>query len=75
MGNSDVILYVARPTEPMDYWYKFAHGDDVLFIHEGTGVLESQYGVLRYRPGDYLVIPTGVIWRMLPDEGAAQRCW
>ncbi len=73
MGNQDVVLYVARPTKPMDYWYKFAHGDEVLFIHDGAGVLESQYGVLRYRPGDYLVIPTGVIWRLLPDEGAAQR--
>jgi homogentisate 1,2-dioxygenase len=73
MGNHDVVLYVARPTEPMTYWYKFAHGDDVLFIHEGTGVLESQFGLLHYRPGDYLVIPTGVIWRLLPDADVAQR--
>lgn len=73
MGNNEVVLYVARPTETMNYWYKFAHGDDVLFIHEGTGTLESQYGLLRYRPGDYLVIPTGVMWRLLPDDGVAQR--
>jgi len=73
MGNSDVVLHMARPTKPMPYWYKFAHGDDVLFIHEGTGALESQYGVLRYGPGDYLVIPTGVIWRLLPDAGSPQR--
>jgi homogentisate 1,2-dioxygenase len=73
MGNNDVILYIARPTKAMDYWYKFAHGDDVIFIHEGTGVLESQFGLLHYRPGDYLVIPTGVIWRLLPDEGIGQR--
>lgn len=73
MGNNDVVLYVSRPTQPMTYWYKFAHGDDVLFIHEGTGVLESQFGRLRYGPGDYLVIPTGVIWRLVPDKGAPQR--
>lgn len=73
MGNNDVVLYVARPDKPMDYWYKFAHGDDVLFIHDGTGVLESQFGLLPYRPGDYLVIPTGVIWRLLPDAGVEQR--
>jgi homogentisate 1,2-dioxygenase len=57
----------------MTYWYKFAHGDDILFVHEGTGMLESQYGLLRYRPGDYLVIPTGVIWRLLPDQDVPQR--
>ncbi len=73
MGNHDVVLHVARPTAPMTYWYKFAHGDDVLFIHEGTGVLESQFGLLRYGPGDYLVIPTGVIWRLLPDPDVPQR--
>ncbi len=73
MGNAEVVLYVARPTEAMDYWYKFGQGDEVLFIHDGEGLLETQFGTLRYRPGDYLVIPTGVLWRLLPDQGSAQR--
>lgn len=73
MGNQEVVLYVVRPTEPMHYWYRFAHGDEVIFIHDGTGVLESQFGKLHYRPGDYLVIPTGVMWRILPDQGVDQR--
>ena len=71
MGNNDVCISVVRPQQPMDYWYRYAHGDEVIFVHEGTGVLESQFGTLRYGPGDYLVIPTGVIWRMLPDAGSA----
>jgi len=45
----------------------------VLFIHDGEGVLETQFGLLRYRPGDYLVIPTGVLWRVVPDAGSPQR--
>ena len=73
LGNSDVVLYVARPDRAMDYWYKHSAGDDTLFIHQGTGTLETQFGTLRYRPGDYLVIPTGVIWRFAPDEGVIQR--
>lgn len=73
LGNGDVVLYVARPTEPMAYWYKHAAGDDCLFVHDGTGVLESQFGLLRYRPGDYLVIPTGAMWRLVPDDGVDQR--
>ena len=72
-GNSDVMLYVARPDRAMDYWYKHSAGDDVLFIHDGEGVLETQFGLLRYRPGDYLVIPTGVLWRVVPDAGSPQR--
>ena len=66
MANADLCLSVARPTEPMTYWYRFAYGDEVLFIHEGSGVLESQFGNLLYRAGDYLVIPAGVVWRLLP---------
>lgn len=73
MGNQEVVLSVVRPTEAMEYYYRFAHGDEVLFIHDGTGSLESQFGTLRYRPGDYLVIPTGVMWRLLPDDGVEQR--
>ncbi|MEM8735878.1 MAG: homogentisate 1,2-dioxygenase, partial [Planctomycetota bacterium] len=68
MGNSDCILSIARPTEAMPYWYRFAHGDELHFVHEGTGVLESQFGTLAYGPGDYLVIPTGVLWRIIPDS-------
>ncbi len=73
MANADVCIYVARPTQPMHYWYRFAHGDEVLFIHDGSGILESQYGILRYKVGDYLVIPTGVMWRIIPDAGIEQR--
>ncbi len=73
MGNSDVCLYIATPTEAMKYWYKHSAGDDVLFIHDGEGVLETQFGNLPYRPGDYLVIPTGVLWRLLPENKSEQR--
>lgn len=73
MGNTDVVLYTARPDQTMSYWYKHGQGDDVIFVHEGTGELESQYGVLRYRPGDYLVIPAGVMWRIIPTAAVPQR--
>jgi homogentisate 1,2-dioxygenase len=73
LGNGDVVISVVRPREPMGYWYRFAHGDEVLFVHEGTGLLESQFGTHHYRPGDYLVLPTGTIWRLQPDDGVAQR--
>jgi homogentisate 1,2-dioxygenase len=73
MANGDVCISVAHPTAPMSYWYRYAEGDEVIFIQEGSGLLESQYGHLPYRPGDYVVIPTGVMWRILPDAEVAQR--
>src|SRR3954465_860055 len=39
MGNPDVVLSIVRPDRPMSYWYRFAHGDEVIFVHEGKGML------------------------------------
>ena len=71
--NQNLRVSVAQPTEAMSYWYRFAAGDRTIFVHHGTGVLESQFGNLSYQPGDYLVIPTGVLWRLLSDENTEQK--
>jgi len=34
-----------------------ADGDQLCFVHAGTGTLRTEYGPLDYRPGDYLIIP------------------
>lgn len=73
MANADICISVACPTQPMQYWYRFGRGDEVIFIHDGNGILETQFGNIFYRPGDYLVIPTGVLWRILPDVAVEQR--
>jgi homogentisate 1,2-dioxygenase len=64
MGNSDVTLGVARPTESMSYFYRNAQAYEVWFTHEGAGVLRSQFGRLPFRAGDYVVIPYGTTWQM-----------
>ncbi len=66
--NADCTIAVARPTEPMDYYYRNAMGDELLFVHEGSGTLETIFGLLPYSEGDYLVIPRGTTWRLQPDE-------
>src|SRR5690349_5030867 len=66
--NDDVALKVARPGGAMPYYTRNADGDDVYFIHQGAGLLETDYGPLRYERGDYLVIPRGTTYRMIPDS-------
>ncbi len=68
MGNSDVIWQQAWASEPMEYFYKNADGDDLIFMHDGSGVLESMYGDVPYGPGDYLVIPRGTIYRIRMNQ-------
>lgn len=63
MMNEDVALATVTPNEPMDYFYRNSDGDEVIFVHEGEGVLQTVFGDLSYRTGDYLVIPVGTTYR------------
>ncbi len=66
MFNSDVVIGVVRPAEPMTYFYRNAEGDELLFVHDGQGTLETTFGLLPYEAGDYLIIPRGTTYRVLP---------
>jgi homogentisate 1,2-dioxygenase len=67
--NDDVSLGLCLPVEPMEYFYKNADGDDLLFVHRGRGRLETVFGTLAYGEGDYLVIPRGTIYRIVTEPG------
>ena len=65
--NDDISIGMCRPVERMPYFYKNADGDDLFFIHEGQGRLETMFGSLPYHEGDYLVVPRGTIYRVVAD--------
>ncbi|HYI21757.1 MAG TPA: homogentisate 1,2-dioxygenase [Candidatus Limnocylindrales bacterium] len=73
--NNDVVMGVVRPTEelPGNLFYRNGEADEMLFVHEGNGTFESNFGPLRYGPGDYIVIPIGTTWRLAHDAGSGQR--
>ncbi len=63
--NSDVHIALASPTESMtSYFYKNGDSDEVLFIHEGEGIVHTMYGDLTFGYGDYVVIPRGTIYQI-----------
>jgi homogentisate 1,2-dioxygenase len=66
---------VVLPAGPMppDTFYRNGEGDEMLFVHEGTGTLRTNFGELAYHAGDYLVLPIGTTWRLDPDAGVPQR--
>ena len=73
--NNDVVMGVARPTEslPENFFYRNGEADEMLFIHQGEGTFESNFGPMRYAPGDYIVIPIGTTWRLSQVPGAEHR--
>ena len=70
LGNKDVILSVSRAGQSMDYFYRNSQAYEIWFVHEGSGLLRSQFGNLPFRGGDYIVIPFGVTWQMQLDGEA-----
>lgn len=68
LKNNDVQLGIAKLKQAMSVFIRNADGDEVRFIHQGSGVLETDYGDLPYRKGDYLVIPRGTTYRFVPQD-------
>ena len=66
LANHDVRIAVCKPTEEQRYFYRNGEGDEILFVHEGEGVLETIFGNVPYRRGDYLYVPIGCTWRLRP---------
>jgi homogentisate 1,2-dioxygenase len=52
MWNNDVEISLCRPTESMEYFFRNGEGDEVIFVHEGSGEPETTYGYLPYTQGD-----------------------
>ncbi len=63
--NNDCHIVLASPQKSMvDYYYKNADADEIIFVHEGSGVVKTCYGDLLFSYGDYIVIPRGTIYQI-----------
>jgi homogentisate 1,2-dioxygenase len=68
LGNSDLLIGTAFVTKEMKGYYRNGDGDEILYIHFGKGKVESMFGTVTYGKGDYVVIPIGTIYRVVPEE-------
>ena len=67
--NADVAMLFARPNRDDPHWYRNSMGDEVVYVSQGSGTLETQFGDLPYREGDYLVIHRHVLHRYRLNSG------
>jgi homogentisate 1,2-dioxygenase len=68
--NQDVAMLFARPDKNDEHWYRNSMGDEVVYVGEGSGVLETQFGDLPYQQGDYLVIHRHILHRFRMNKEA-----
>ena len=72
-SNSDCRILLSRRAAPMPYYARWIDGDLLCFVHQGEGRLETEFGPLDYRTGDWLYLPKGCTWRQVP--GGAATTW
>ncbi|GHJ46404.1 homogentisate 1,2-dioxygenase [Catellatospora sp. TT07R-123] len=66
LANEDVRISYVLADSPSPL-YRNAVGDECLYVEEGTLRVESVFGVLDAVAGDYVVIPTSVVHRLVPQ--------
>jgi homogentisate 1,2-dioxygenase len=69
LSNADVSIAVSRRMAAMPYAYRDLDGDLLHFVHKGTGAFATEFGRLAYEPGDYVLIPKGITFSLIPDPG------
>lgn len=75
LGNLDVTLSIYTPTTTMPHFKRNADSDECWFIHEGKGLIETDYGPLNYRKGDYVIVPRGTTYRFYPEPKTAAQLY
>ena len=73
MFNNDITMWYVRPTVQQTSFYRNGMGDEIIFVHEGEGVLHTMFGRITYGPGDYLIIPRGTIYQFELAAGSTPQ--
>ena len=65
-SNPDCRVSLGRRSEPTPYYLRHVDGDLLCFVHSGEGRLETEFGPLDYRSGDWIYLPKASTWRQIP---------
>ena len=67
--NADIAMLWSEPDVHDEHFFRNARADEVVYVAEGSGTLESQFGYLAIKPGDYVVLPRGIMHRWPASPG------
>ncbi|GMU38404.1 MAG: homogentisate 1,2-dioxygenase [Phycisphaerae bacterium] len=67
LANDDLQVGICKPVDPPKRFFSNGDGDELYFVKEGQGHVESNYGVLPFRKYDYVLIPKSTPYRIHLD--------
>ncbi|MDQ6719151.1 MAG: homogentisate 1,2-dioxygenase [Gemmatimonadota bacterium] len=59
--NQDISMHYVEPDKVDDFYYRNAQADELVYVSMGSGVLETVFGDLPFKSGDYLIIHRGIL--------------
>ncbi|MFN8574213.1 MAG: homogentisate 1,2-dioxygenase [Gemmatimonadaceae bacterium] len=71
--NAEIAMLYVEPDELDAHFYRNSQADEVVYVCEGSGVLESVFGELPYQPGDYIVIHRNILHRWRLDTAKTSK--
>ncbi|QXJ22704.1 homogentisate 1,2-dioxygenase [Actinomadura graeca] len=74
LGNADVRLsyVVTSGDSPL---YRNATGDEIVYVESGSATVETVFGALEAKEGDYVVVPASTTHRWLPTGDQPLRAY
>jgi homogentisate 1,2-dioxygenase len=74
LGNRDVRISYVAAGEPSPL-YRNAIGDECLYVEAGSATVETVFGAVSAKPGDYVLIPRATTHRWVPGpDGVRVYC-
>ena len=68
LKNNDVQISIGVIYKAPEEFFRNADFDELFFIHDGEGKIETTYGHLSFKKGDYINIPRGTIYKFFPNS-------
>ena len=72
MFNDDLVSYRCKPADAQREIFRNGGADEVIFINNGSGTLQTMYGDVPYKRGDYLVVPQSTNYMMRSDDWSVE---
>jgi homogentisate 1,2-dioxygenase len=66
LANADCRISYALATKP-SVLYRNSVGDECVYLEAGSARFETVFGSLDAETGDYVIIPTSTVYRIVPD--------
>jgi homogentisate 1,2-dioxygenase len=68
LKNADCVVSTGFFENDFENFFRNADFDELYFAHSGSGRLETIYGHLKFKKGDYINIPRGTTYKFYMEE-------